>query len=166
MDDIYKYVKDLKDLSIEEIIKKIYYDFDDFDNRYRQMRFILYEKYNIKLPKDVNLYEDLTKDRNKYLQNKFRENLLKRFTKCLVCDVNNAKLLKACHIKPYADTKSYDIDNGLIMCGLHHDMYDLKMFSINKKYDIIMLEECDYIQVSNVKDILEKYNGIAKYLFV
>ncbi len=164
MNNIYSYVLEIKDMNELDIIKNIYNDFDDFTNRYLQIRFILFDKYNKYIPKEVSVTDEMKKDRDKYQQNKFRNNLLQRFHKCLVCNVDNPKLLQACHIKPYAETKSYDIDNGLILCNLHHIMFDNNMFYIDKEYNIKINEKCYYIEESNVKHILGKYKGIQFYI--
>ena len=52
-------------------------------------------------------------------QSVFRELLLKRYSSCCLCNVNDKNFLVASHIKPWAKSNSeekLDVNNGLLLC--------------------------------------------------
>ena len=62
-------------------------------NVYNYISAILYDWYAIDMPFELEITDNMKRDRNKYQQNKFREKLLKRFDTCLLCECNKIKLL-------------------------------------------------------------------------
>lgn len=68
-------------------------------------------------------------------QNIFRNSLLKKQPKCLICGLENNDLLIASHIKPWADStdrEKIDLDNGLILCAMHDKLFDNGLISFDK----------------------------------
>lgn len=57
----------------------------------------------------------------------FRDLLLKRYSRCCLCGVENHTLLIASHIKPWAESEpkeKLDVDNGFLMCPNHDRIFD------------------------------------------
>lgn len=57
----------------------------------------------------------------------FRNLLLKRYSRCCLCDVENQALLIASHIKPWAKSEpkeKLDVENGFLMCPNHDKIFD------------------------------------------
>lgn len=60
-------------------------------------------------------------------QSIFRELLLKKYSHCCLCNVDNQDLLIASHIKPWAKSSSkekLDVNNGLLLCPNHDKLFD------------------------------------------
>ncbi|SHF17930.1 HNH endonuclease [Alkalibacter saccharofermentans] len=60
-------------------------------------------------------------------QEKFRNRLLERYDRCMLCGVRNYSLLIASHIKPWKDSLDFekiDTDNGFILCPNHDKLFD------------------------------------------
>ena len=78
--------------------------------------------------------------RNPVLQNAFRDGLINRFNKCIISNMH-FDVCEACHIIPFSESKSFDIDNGLLLNCILHKLFDNYEFSINP-VDLIV-EVCD-----------------------
>lgn len=60
-------------------------------------------------------------------QGKFRDSLLKRDKKCVICGLDIEALLVASHIKPWSKANDYekqDKNNGLLLCANHDALFD------------------------------------------
>lgn len=60
-------------------------------------------------------------------QSEFRDRLLKRYGKCCLCGVSDARFLVASHIKPWVDSEpeeKLDPDNGFLLCPNHDKLFD------------------------------------------
>ena len=60
-------------------------------------------------------------------QGVFRDQLLKKYTKCCLCGVGDASFLIASHIKPWAESESnekLDLENGFLLCPNHDKLFD------------------------------------------
>ena len=71
----------------------------------------------------------------------FRERLFSRYDKCVLCGVNNSKLLIASHIKPWKDSlpeEKLDIDNGFLMCPNHDRLFDNGLISFSDKGEVLI----------------------------
>ena len=73
---------------------------------------VMVEKYNYNPLKNNNNIEKLVKER--IGQAKFREEIIKRDKQCLITG-DNYKICEACHIIPYCESKSFDIENGIVI---------------------------------------------------
>lgn len=74
-------------------------------------------------------------------QYKFRNGLLRRYGKCLICGIDNKELLIASHSKPWNVSNSkekIDLDNGLLLCANHDSLYDRCLISFNSDGKIII----------------------------
>ena len=117
--------------------------------------------------------------RNPELQNIYREAIVKRFNKCIVSGWDN-EVCEAAHIVPFSESKSFDIDNGLLLNSVLHKLFDKHYWSIcpdtycikifipdnkNDIYDILKPYEnkCLYVlkHYSNISKFLLKHYNIA-----
>lgn len=71
----------------------------------------------------------------------FRDLLLKRYSKCCLCGVENHTLLTASHIKPWTESdpkEKLDVDNGFLMCPNHDRVFDKGYISFDDEGKIII----------------------------
>ena len=98
----------------------------------------------------------------------FRDVLLKRYKKCCLCDVSNISLLRASHIKPWADSNSEEklsVDNGFIMCPNHDLLFDRGYISFDDEGNIIIsdkLSETDLNAMQVKRDMRIKLTDYNK----
>ena len=74
-------------------------------------------------------------------QEKYREQVLNRFSYCVVTHVTDPNLLIACHIKDYAkcnQTEQYDKFNGLTMTPTIHSLFDLGYLTFDETGTMIL----------------------------
>jgi hypothetical protein len=64
-------------------------------------------------------------------QQKFRQDLLQTYYKCLVtgCDAEDA--LEAAHIRPYFEERTFELSNGLLLRADIHTLFDLGMIAVD-----------------------------------
>lgn len=104
-------------------------------------------------------------------QGVFRERLLKKYSRCCLCNVNNKDLLIASHIKPWKDSaeeERLDMDNGFLLCPNHDKLFDNGFISFDNMGQIIISEKLNqvnrvFMNVNN--DIkIDINDGNRKYL--
>lgn len=74
-------------------------------------------------------------------QSVFRELLLKRYSSCCLCNVNDKNFLVASHIKPWAKSNSeekLDVNNGLLLCPNHDRLFDKGYISFDNDGRILI----------------------------
>lgn len=74
-------------------------------------------------------------------QSVFRELLLKRYSGCCLCNVNDKNFLVASHIKPWAKSNSeekLDVNNGLLLCPNHDRLFDKGYISFDNDGRILI----------------------------
>lgn len=76
-------------------------------------------------------------------QSVFRNRLLRKYQKCCLCSINDASLLVASHIKPWADSKNNpqertDVHNGLLLCPNHDKLFDNGLISFDVNGNIMI----------------------------
>lgn len=105
----------------------------------------LHETYNYYKDVSENLYvaeserEGYVKQR--LTQGKFRNRLLEKYDKCLMCGIENEKLLIGSHIKPWRVSNNFeriDVNNGLILCPNHDKLFDRGFISFDGEGNIIL----------------------------
>ena len=104
-------------------------------------------------------------------QGVFREELLKSYGKCVLCDIKKRELLIASHIKPWAESEpneKLDVDNGFLMCPNHDRIFDKGYITFDDDGKIIIsdrLTENDrvYLNVDSTMHI-ELTESNKKYL--
>ncbi len=70
-------------------------------------------------------------------QGKWRNRLIKEQSECVLCKIQNPKLLIASHIKPWRHCDSrtnehLDLDNGLMLCSIHDKLFDQGFITFNE----------------------------------
>jgi len=131
--EIEKYITDNYDNDYNKLYEKLINIYKS-DIELQEIKFIMYDKfsYNIKNKK-------LREERDE--QNEFRKKLIELDKKCLISD-DDPEQCQACHIVPLCESKSYDINNGILLNFNLHNMFDrynlgLKFIkNINKEYDL------------------------------
>lgn len=146
----------------EKETKSVKFNFDsnDYEKDYKDLESLCYLTLKKSIPwyafKDdkelSNIYYDYSElitngisplQSNEFQSRKyqhiFRKVVLDRDGKCLICCIQNTKLLQACHIKPYKDSddmEKYDFNNGITLCSNHHILFDNGLFSFDQNWNI------------------------------
>ena len=70
-------------------------------------------------------------------QGGFRDQLLIRDKRCVICGLEQKALLVASHIKPWSScengTERWDVNNGLCLCSLHDALFDKGFITFDEK---------------------------------
>lgn len=77
-------------------------------------------------------------------QSAFRKLLMRRYTHCCLCDVDDESLLAASHIKPWAKSshaEKVDVNNGLLLCPNHDKLFDRGYISFDNGGHIVISDE-------------------------
>lgn len=93
-------------------------------------------------------------------QDIFRRNLVKKYGCCVMCKINNEKLLIASHIKPWSESDKHeklDIYNGLLLCPNHDRLFDSGLISFDDSGQIMISSELD-----NTNQIFTNINSNVK----
>jgi predicted restriction endonuclease len=108
--------------------------------------------------------------KHRLFQHKLRELVLERYNnKCVICGIDNKKLLKVSHIKPVKDSPedAGKIDNTLLLCSLHDSLFDSGLISIDENGKIMISKELKKTHSPRLKEeieFLEKWqivNGLS-----
>jgi len=70
------------------------------------------------------------------LETLLKQRLLRHTKKCAVCDIDYSEFLSAVYCKPWDDASTserLDINNLLLLCPLHRDMFEKGLISFNDK---------------------------------
>lgn len=129
----------------------------------------------------INIIEEICKDmpiegkvREAYIkarvnQGVFKDRLMKKGSKCCLCNTHNPSLLIASHIKPWSKSDNYeklDPYNGFLMCPNHDALFDKGYISFEDDGKIMISEQLDntdriYTNVNDKMKInIEKENTI------
>ena len=102
-------------------------------------------------------------------QGKFREKLLLRDKKCILCGIQNQNLLVSSHIKAWKDCTSpkekLDTDNGIILCSLHDALFDKGLITFDDNGKILFsddLSQSDRLLTNLKSDCHIKMNDSMK----
>lgn len=151
-----EWLKDLKDINskISYEAPKEWNDFIlnglnnvTFNQGYEEIevREEVYENYNNEAERKIKV---------RVTQGKFRDSLLKRDRKCVICGLDIESLLVASHIKPWSKANNYekqDENNGLLLCANHDALFDKGYISFDEDGSIIISSKID-------KDNYDKLN--------
>lgn len=77
-------------------------------------------------------------------QSAFRKLLMRKYTHCCLCDVDDESLLVASHIKPWAKSshaEKVDVNNGLLLCPNHDKLFDRGYISFDNGGHIVISDE-------------------------
>ncbi len=104
-------------------------------------------------------------------QSAFRKLLMRRYTHCCLCDVDDESLLVAIHIKPWAKSnhaEKVDVNNGLLLCPNHDKLFDRGYISFDNGGHIVIsdeLSENSAISMNIKNDMqIELSNDNIKYM--
>ena len=92
----------------------------------------------------INETESLNLIKSRIGQSGFKNGLLKKYNKCILCNINIPELLVASHIKPWSVSKNIerlDLNNGLLLCSLHDKLFDLGYISFDISGKIIISDK-------------------------
>ena len=106
-----------------------------------EIQFIMYDKFLYKIEKNEISDKRLE-------QEDFRNKIIELDKQCIITG-DDVEICQACHIIPLCDSKSYDINNGILLNYSLHKMFDEYKFgfqfikNIDNKYDLyrIILSE-------------------------
>ena len=153
-DNIYNDMKDLDNKSLKKYI--LNYDLEKNKTTLETLLFIAYDLHKFELSND-KLEEKIKRQH----QNKYRNDLIKRYKSCIVTG-KHASICEASHIIPFMECtneQKYDINNGLLLCSELHKLFDINKVTFDTTGKFIISNE---IMLSNGNDFNEykKYNGI------
>lgn len=78
-----------------------------------------------------NLKQHFAMVKRRERQMQFRiEVVARQGQRCAVCDIAHPEVLEAAHIVAKQDNGTDDCRNGLVLCTLHHRMFDTHMFGV------------------------------------
>jgi len=147
----------LKSISNENIFKE--YDgnhkatYESLLKRYDANLLSLYFKYNY----DYN-YEETQENKIRRYQDKFRRDLIDRYKSCVITG-NDIEMCDAAHILPFSESdlvSKYDVDNGLLLSGEMHKLFDRKHLKINP--DTLCIEFSEKM-LQNKNNNCNQYHG-------
>lgn len=130
-----------------------------------ELREEAYESYNNEVERKIKV---------RVAQGKFRDSLLKRDKKCVICGLEIESLLVASHIKPWSKANDYekqDDNNGLLLCANHDALFDKGYISFDENGSIVISskinkENYDKLNIdinNNVSFRNEKQKQYMKY---
>ncbi|MBN2878883.1 MAG: HNH endonuclease [Clostridia bacterium] len=70
------------------------------------------------------------------LETVLKQRLIRQTKKCALCDIDYSEFLSAVYIKPWSDSSTserLDLNNLLLMCPLHRDMFESGLITFNSK---------------------------------
>ena len=97
-------------------------------------------------------------------QSIFRQALLKIYgCSCAVCNLTYLIALEATHIIPWSENESerLNIKNGLLLCSVHHKLFDVGAFIINDDYTISVNNNINEYPIQSEYDrkMLTEFDG-------
>lgn len=135
---------------IEEYINNYHDNNNDYNKLYeklldkykseielQEIKFILYDKFSYKITN-----KKLREERDE--QEEFRMKLIELYRKCIISEDDPAQC-QACHIIPVCESKSYDVNNGILLNFNLHNMFDRYKLgfkfikNIDKEYDLYQI---------------------------
>ena len=109
-----------------------------------EIKFILYDKFSYKIT-NKKLHDKRDE------QEEFREKLIELDKKCIISE-DDPEQCQACHIIPLCESKSYDVNNGILLNFNLHNMFDRHNLgfrfikNIDKQYDLYQIVLSDKIK--------------------
>lgn len=77
-------------------------------------------------------------------QGYFRENLIKKYGKCIITGIEDKRLLLASHIKPWRSSTNAErlsSENGLLLSPLYDKLFDIGLISFDKDMRVLISNE-------------------------
>ena len=94
--------------------------------------------------------EQLRLTKTRINQSYFRQQLIKKYKKCVLCGLSNQNLLIASHSKPWSESNTQEkVDpmNGLLLCPNHDSLFDKHLISFDENKKILIspsIKESDF----------------------
>lgn len=132
----YRHVHKIKDIYYDEILKKL----SETSSEAEDIILIDDEANN----KSLKGEEKQAFVKVRINQSVFRKRLLKRYKKCCLCGVEIEAMLRASHIKPWAESNAIeklDVENGLLLCPNHDALFDSGLISFDDNGQILISNE-------------------------
>jgi hypothetical protein len=154
LSEIEKYIDKNNSNDYEELYKNLK---NMYSNNLSEIKFVLYDKY-----KYQHTNKELKNKRDK--QEEFRKKLIELDKECIISG-DDAEQCQACHIIPVCESKSYDVNNGILLNFNLHNMFDrhklkLKYIkNINKEYDLYTIILSDEIKNKKGYDNYKIYDN-------
>jgi len=92
-------------------------------------------------------------------QTEFRKHIIEKYNKCVISNFPSP-MCEACHIIPFcesSDAEKYDVDNGLLLEGGIHKLFDDFLISINPISQTVrisktLMSDPDYVFIHKFND--------------
>lgn len=154
--DTYKDIYNNDELYLK-LIKKYY---NETNNSIFIINFVIYDKlkYN---PINCQKPEVLTLAKERLGQTEFRRNIINRDTVCIVSG-DDVDICEACHIIPYSESKSYNINNGILLNRILHDVFDKYDLTINDNKVILSNKILNKNTYKNIHIYHNKHINVPK----
>ena len=129
----------------------------NYINNTTEIKFVLYDKF-----KYIYCNKELKNKRNK--QEEFRQKLIELDKECIISG-DDPEQCQACHIIPECESKSYNVNNGLLLNLNLHNMFDkfklqLKFIkNIDKQYDLYKVILSEDIKIKKTYENYKIYDN-------
>lgn len=83
----------------------------------------------------------------------FRENIIKKYDKCIITGIADKRLLVASHIKPWRSSNNIErlsSENGLLLSPLYDKLFDIGLISFDRNMRIIVSNDLSEDDISKV----------------
>ena len=138
---------------IDEFINKI-------PNYLYIINFIMYDKFKYYPFNSANL-DTLSLATERRGQNEFRLNIINRDKVCIISG-DDVDICEACHIIPYSESKSYNINNGILLNRILHDVFDKYDLTINDNKVFLSDKILNKTTYKNIHIYHNKYINVPK----
>jgi predicted restriction endonuclease len=149
-DNVYNEMKKVGADNIEKYIE----NYESDNTTVEMLLFIAYDIYKYNPTKQL-----MEQKLKRQFQKKFRSQLEKRYEQCVISG-DDLEMCEACHIVPFCEsdyTQMYDVNNGLLLTGSLHKLFDKYLLSINESGKIVLSKE---ILLKQSYKNYHKYNGL------
>jgi putative restriction endonuclease len=108
--------------------------------------------------------EKVVQTKTRIGQNFFRKSILVSYNStCCITGLDIPELLRASHIKPWADSEPEEKvspQNGLLLNSLHDSAFDKGLITINFDYEIVISEKIKQSENPAAVEYLQKFSGV------
>ena len=115
------------------------FGFTEEKNYKKELEYLSNIETTVEEVKQIDSTEKELLVKNRIGQGWFRNQLIKKYKKCMICGISNNKLLRASHIKNWSisnNEERLDINNGLLLCAQHDALFDRCLITSDDNGDI------------------------------
>lgn len=101
---------------------------------------------DINLKKEIKITSKKVVTEQRIGQGVFKDKLKKIYNKCLLCDIDDVRLLRASHIKDWASANDFErIDpyDGFLLCPNHDAVFNDGFITFSDKGELVISDELD-----------------------